>query len=76
MKPVYFLGIFARDVENSKHCPVKYYDAKRLVDASRDQKAGYYLGQRISMAIQRGNATSLLGTLPVDSDGDEFFDAF
>ena len=50
--------------------------SRRLVDASRDQKAGYYLGQRISMAIQRGNAASLLGTLPVDSDGDEFFDAF
>ena len=49
--------------------------AKRLVDSSRDQRAGLFLGQRISIAIQRGNAASLLGTFPADSDADEFFDA-
>lgn len=49
--------------------------SKRLVDTSRDPKAGFYLGQRLSIAIQRGNAASLLGTLPVDGDEDEFFDA-
>ena len=49
--------------------------AKRLVDASRDQRAGLFLGQRISIAIQRGNAASVLGTFPIDSDVDEFFDA-
>ncbi|KAJ8719299.1 hypothetical protein PYW08_011474 [Mythimna loreyi] len=49
--------------------------SKRLVDTSRDPRAGFYLGQRISIAIQRGNAASLLGTLPVDSDAEEFFDA-
>ena len=48
--------------------------AKRLVDASRDQRAGFFLAQRIGIAIQRGNAASLLGTLPVDIDGEEFFD--
>ena len=42
--------------------------AKRLIDSSGDQKAGFYLGQRISMAIQRGNVASLLGTLPIDFD--------
>ena len=36
---------------------------------------GFYLGQRLSVAIQRGNAASLLGTLPADSVGEEFFDA-
>ena len=46
--------------------------AKRLVDSSRDQRAGLFLGQRISIAIQYA---SLLGTCPIDSDADEFFDA-
>ena len=47
----------------------------RSVDASRDQRAGPYFGQRICFAIQRGNAASLLGTFPIDSDADDFFDA-
>ena len=38
--------------------------SKRLIDTSGDPRAGSYLGQRISLAIQRGNAASLLGTLP------------
>ncbi|XP_047992085.1 membrane-bound alkaline phosphatase-like [Leguminivora glycinivorella] len=38
--------------------------AKRLIDASGDRKAGAYLAQRIGIAVQRGNAASLLGTLP------------
>lgn len=49
------------------------YLSKRLVDASGDQRAGSFLGQRISIAIQRGNAASLLGTLPIDSDLREIF---
>jgi hypothetical protein len=46
---------------------------KRLVEASHDQKAGFYLAQRISIAIQRGNAASLLGTLPPGSDLGQIF---
>lgn len=42
--------------------------AKRLVEVSGDRRAGAFLGQRISLAIQRGNATSLLGTMPLGSD--------
>lgn len=38
--------------------------SKRLVDATCDQNAGIYFAQRISIAIQRGNAASILGTLP------------
>ena len=34
---------------------------KHLVDASRDTKAGFHLGQRLSVAIQRDNATRLFG---------------
>lgn len=42
----------------------------RLIEASGDQRAGHYFAQRISIAIQRGNAASLLGTLPRDSGAD------
>ncbi|PZC80745.1 hypothetical protein B5X24_HaOG213969 [Helicoverpa armigera] len=49
--------------------------SQRLVDTSRDPKAGFYFAQRLSIAIQRGNAASLLGTLPSDSDEEQFFDA-
>ena len=49
--------------------------SKRLVDTSRDPRAGFYFAQRLSIAIQRGNAASLLGTLPGDSDEEQFFDA-
>lgn len=47
--------------------------AKRLVDISNDQKAGLYFGQRISLAIQRGNAASLLGTHPLSGDLRQIF---
>lgn len=36
----------------------------RLIESSGDRRAGSYFAQRISLAIQRGNAASLLGTLP------------
>ncbi|XP_063381909.1 uncharacterized protein LOC134668358 [Cydia fagiglandana] len=42
--------------------------AKRLIDATGDRKAGAYLAQRIGVAVQRGNAASLLGTLPEGTD--------
>lgn len=47
--------------------------AKRLVDATGDQKAGAYLAQRISIAVQRGNAAGLLGTLPPSSELESIF---
>ena len=31
------------------------------------------LTQRLSVAVQRGNAASVLGTMKVDSDDEEFF---
>ncbi|XP_048484626.1 uncharacterized protein LOC125490201 [Plutella xylostella] len=36
----------------------------RLADVSGDKRAGAYLRQRLSLAIQRGNVASVLGTLP------------
>ncbi|CAH2236225.1 jg22036 [Pararge aegeria aegeria] len=38
--------------------------SKRVIESSGDPRAGSYLGQRISLAIQRCNAASILGTVP------------
>ncbi|XP_061706528.1 uncharacterized protein LOC133517297 [Cydia pomonella] len=38
--------------------------SKRLIDSTGDQRAGSFLSQRISIAIQRGNAASIFGTMP------------
>ena len=46
------------------------YIRNSLADWSTLQSAG----QRISIAIQRGNFASLLGTFPDDSDAEEYFD--
>ena len=32
-----------------------------------------YLNQRLSVAVQRGNAASVLGTMKVDSEDEELF---
>ncbi|XP_072947725.1 uncharacterized protein [Epargyreus clarus] len=47
--------------------------SKRLIECTNDQRAGAYLGQRISLAIQRGNVASVLGTLPKDNNLDEAY---
>lgn len=45
-----------------------------LVDESNDQqKAGAYLGQRITISIQRDNVASLLSTLPADGNLNSVF---
>ncbi|CAH2208308.1 jg18734 [Pararge aegeria aegeria] len=38
--------------------------SKRVIESTVDPRAGSYLGQRINLAIQRGNAASILGTVP------------
>ncbi|CAH2260602.1 jg18278 [Pararge aegeria aegeria] len=38
--------------------------SKRVIESTGDPRAGSYLGQRISLAIQRGNTASILGTVP------------
>ena len=38
---------------------------KRLIASTGDTRAGQYFRQRLSVAIQRGNAASVLGTIPV-----------
>lgn len=46
-----------------------------MIDISRDPKDDLFLAQQICIAIQRGNATSLLKTITVGNDVEEFFDA-
>lgn len=46
---------------------------KELIDNSRGQKFGLFLAQRISFAIQLGNAARLSGTLPVGDDAADLF---
>lgn len=46
---------------------------KMLIIESGDIRAKQFLYQRISLAIQQGNATSILGTLPQSSKLDEIY---
>ncbi len=44
-----------------------------LIEESGDIRAKYFLYNRISLAIQQGNATSILGTRPPDKTFDEIY---
>lgn len=46
---------------------------QRLKNATGEVKSKYYLLQRLGLAIQRGNAASLMGTFP---SNDKFFELF
>ena len=46
---------------------------KRLALATNDVRSLSFLKQRISIAIQRGNAASILGTLPGGKGFGEIF---
>ena len=46
---------------------------QKLCDITGDKRSTFYLFQRISMAVQRGNAASILGTVSSSSDLDEIF---
>jgi hypothetical protein len=37
---------------------------KRMIDQTGEKKTRFYLLQRISLAVQRGNAASILSALP------------
>lgn len=47
--------------------------SSRLVLASGDLRAGAYFAQRLSLAIQRGNAASVLGSMPNEGGLDDVF---
>ena len=46
---------------------------KKLFDITGEKRSTFYLFQKISMAIQRGNAASILGTVGSSRDLDEIF---
>ena len=46
---------------------------KKLCDITGDRRSTFFLFQRISMAIQRGNAASVLRTVGSSSDLEEIF---
>ena len=45
----------------------------RMATRTGDKKSTYYLLQQISMTIQRGNITSIMGTIPNQRRWDEIF---
>lgn len=46
---------------------------RMLIEESGDIRAKYFLKNRISLAIQQGNAISILGTRPSDNQLDEIY---
>ena len=46
---------------------------QKIRDITGERRSSFYLFQRISMAIQRGNAASVLGTVVSTSKLDEIF---
>jgi hypothetical protein len=46
---------------------------KRLIESTGEPRSCAYLIQRISIAIQRGNAASILVTVPTSSKFQEIF---
>eukprot|EP00731_Ephydatia_muelleri_P000326 Em0001g326a len=44
----------------------------RLRQVSGEANSFAYLTQRLSVAVQRGNAASVLGTIKIDSEEEEF----
>jgi len=45
---------------------------RKLTVRTGDSRETFFLFQRLSVAIQKGNAASVLGTLPKGNDDDEF----
>ena len=47
---------------------------RKIQDVTGEKRSTFYLLQNISMAIQRGNASCVIGTVPVSEGLDEVFD--
>lgn len=63
---------------DSKHCGLcakKFIDelGKQITQRTNEKRSTVYLKQRISIDIQRGNAISVLGTIPSTESLDEIF---
>ena len=46
----------------------------RIREVTREKRSTFFLMQNISMAIQRGNAQSIIGIVPVSEGLDEVFE--
>ena len=46
---------------------------KKIRELTYEKRSTYFLIQRIQIAIQRGNAACILGTVPSSESWDEFF---
>lgn len=56
------------------HCKKFVSDlGKKITELTNEKRATLFLKQRLSIDVQRGNATSVLGTLPSTSSLDEVF---
>jgi hypothetical protein len=62
------LGVYSPEAK-------KFVEAlgERLKAVTSEPRAGAFLKQRISLAIQRGNAAAILGSLPVGAGFKEIF---
>ena len=47
---------------------------KRLKEVTGEKRSTFFLTQRISMAIQRGNSSCVVGTVPSTEGLDEIFE--
>lgn len=47
---------------------------KKVMEVTGERRSTFFLTQSISMAIQRGNASCVLGTLPPSESLDEIFE--
>ena len=47
---------------------------RKICDVTGEKRSTFYLLQNISMAIQRGNAACIVGTVPVSDGLEEVFD--
>ena len=45
-----------------------------MMEATGEKRSSFYLFQQISMAIQRGNASCILGTVPHSRGLEEIFE--
>jgi len=48
---------------------------RRITESTRERRSTEYLLQRLSVAIQRGNAASVLGTVDLESADSQKIDA-
>ena len=46
---------------------------KKLCEVTKEERSTTYLKQRISVAIQKGNAAAILGTIPSEESLDDIY---